>query len=97
MVSAPSLPGKWRRVRQSQEGNGKGVTMAHGLPLLESWRKVAMTSALLLLRSGVMATSITLLKRRRADRIPLLEGRRARGYGLCPLSFCEVDECWPIP
>ena len=64
MVSAPSLSGKWMSVGRSLDGYGQGVTMAHSLPLLESWRKVAMTSALLLLRSGVMATSITPLKRR---------------------------------
>ena len=62
-------------IGQSLDGNGKSVTMAHGLTLLEgSWVRVAMASALLLLRSGVMATSITLLKRRR-------EG----GHGLCLL------------
>ena len=26
-------------IGQSLDGNGKGVTMAHGLPLLESWRE----------------------------------------------------------
>ena len=69
------LPGKWRSVAQSLDGNGKGVTMAHGLPLLdgrwegghglcpsppEQWRSV------------VTATPIT-----------LLEGRREGGHGLC--------------
>ena len=67
------------RVGQSLDGNGKGVLVAHGLPLLEgSWEggHDLCPSLPEKWRSVVMA-----------DPIPLLEGRRARGYGLCPLSF----------
>ena len=67
--------GSWSPVAQSLDGNGKGVTMAHGLPLLEGrWEggHDLCPSPPEQWRSVVTATPIT-----------LLEGRREGGHGLC--------------